>query len=292
MADTAAATAASASTTTAAAATTTAAAPWHQGIEADVVGSWQNKGWDMTDPAKLVLDVSKAWKAAERHVGAPADKLVRLPDNNNDPAAWNAVWEKLGAPKEAKDYEIPTKYADGSDLEPGLADTLRNTFAKAHLPKEAASEVAKAIVKYVEDADKSEGTLAEQKKAEQLAALDREWGNKRDENTLIGLNGARRLGLSPDQVKAMEAALGYDVAAKLLHKIGVGTTESSFVEGGNRSNNPTTSEQARSRLNDLMSDKDGWAKRLLAGGQTEKREYRALMEQIHGISEARELANM
>jgi len=273
-------------------ATPPAAPPWHQGIEADVIGSWQNKGWDISDPAKLVQEVTKSWKAAERHIGAPADRIVRLPDNNNDPNAWASVWEKLGAPKEAKDYEIPTKFSDNTDVEAGLVDTLRNTFAKAHLPKEAASEVSKAIVKFIEDADKSESVIATQKRTEQLAALDREWGTNKDANMLVALNGARRLGLSQEQVRSLEDALGADTAAKLFHRIGVGTTETSFVEGGNRTNSPTTSEQARSRLNDLMSDKDGWAKRFTAGGAVEKREFRALMEQIHGISEARELASM
>ena len=267
-----------------------AAPPWHQGIEADVIGSWQNKGWDITDPAKLVVEVSKSWKAAERHVGAPVDKIVRLPEPN-DQAGWAGVWEKLGAPKEAKDYDIPAKYADGSDLDAGLADTLRSTFAKSHLPKEAAGEVAKAIVKYVEEADKSEATLGEQRKADQIAALQRDWGAKQQENQVIAINGARRLGLSSDQVKAMENALGYDVAAKLLHKIGVGTTESSFVEGGTTSANTTTSEQATSRLNDYAKDKE-WSARLQAGHPPTVREWKALMEQKHGISEAQELANM
>ena len=82
------------------------AAPWHQGVDADLVGAWQNKGYDLTDPAKVAVETGKAWREAEKMIGVPRDQLVRLPHNTNDPAAWRPVWERLGAPKEAKDYDF------------------------------------------------------------------------------------------------------------------------------------------------------------------------------------------
>jgi hypothetical protein len=268
-----------------AAPSTPPATPWHTGIEPDVVGSWQNKGWDITDPAKLVVDVTKSWKAAERHIGAPADKIVRLPEPN-DLAGWKNVWEKLGAPKEAKDYSLP------EGVDPALADTLRNTFAKQNMPKAMAEEVAKAFAKHVADGKVSEQTLNEQRKTETLAALQREWGAKFQENQVVALDGARRLGLSQEQVVKLEDALGWDTAAKLMHRIGAGLREPGQLHGPDQSTSASTKEQAQSRLNDLMAEKEGWAKRLQAGGKVEQREFKALMEQIHGVNEQHELAAM
>jgi hypothetical protein len=265
--------------------------PWHQGIaDADTIGAWTNKGLDMADPAKLAVELTKHWKAAERHVGVPADRLLRLPEKPDDTAGWNTVWQKLGAPAEAKDYDFSTvKFADGTDLEQSFIDTMRATFAARHLPKEAATEVTKAVVKYLESAEASENSVTNAARQTQLASLEAKWGAQKDANMLQALNGARRLGLNPDQVKGIERAIGLDVAAELFRKIGIGTNEDTFVEGRSTGGQPATSEAAQSRLNDLKSDPE-WTKRYLSGSQKERREFHALMEQITGISEAAELA--
>lgn len=48
---------------------------WYQtaGVDAETVGHWQNKGWDVTDPTKTVLAATKAHREAERLIGMRAD---------------------------------------------------------------------------------------------------------------------------------------------------------------------------------------------------------------------------
>jgi hypothetical protein len=279
-------------TTTTSTTTTNNTPPWHQGVDADLLGAWQNKGYDLTDPAKVAVETGKAWREAERMVGVPKEQLLRLPANAQDAAAWRGVYERLGAPKEAKDYDFTSvKYNGTQDLEPSFVDALRSAFHTRGVSKDAATDITKAVVNFLNSEDTREATEAAARKTAQLAALDAKWGTQKDANYLTALNGARRLGLSKEQMQGIEAAIGYDVAAELFRKIGAGTNEDTFVDGGAKTGQPATSEAAQARLNDLKSDPD-WMKRYLSGSEKEKREFKSLIEQITGISEAQELARL
>src|SRR5712664_2581436 len=100
----------------AAAAAAAASKPWYQGVagvDQEMVGHWQNAGWANKTPQELVVELTKSWKAAEKHVGVPADQIVRLPKDPKDELGWKQVWQRLGAPKEAKEYDFtPVKFAD------------------------------------------------------------------------------------------------------------------------------------------------------------------------------------
>src|SRR5258708_36738726 len=63
----------------AAAAATVGAKPWHDGIEAETLGFWQNKGYDLTSPLKLATELTKQYPQAETHIGAPTGRLHRRP---------------------------------------------------------------------------------------------------------------------------------------------------------------------------------------------------------------------
>jgi hypothetical protein len=84
------------------------------------------------------------------------------------------------------------------------------------------------------------------------------------------MQGAKRLGLTPDGVAALEGQIGYTNVMEALRKIGAGTTEDTFVEGGH-GGSPTTMNGAKARKAELMADK-AWAARYLSGGIPERQE--------------------
>jgi hypothetical protein len=47
-----------------------------------------------------------------------------------------AMWQRLGAPKEAKDYDFSGIKFAGADLEPAFADAMRAGLAAAFVPKQ------------------------------------------------------------------------------------------------------------------------------------------------------------
>ena len=87
---------------------TTPTTPWHTGVEAEMLGHWQNKGWKTDDPKEVAVAATKQARELERHFGVPADQLLKLPKANDDAIAWNPVYQRLGMPVEPKDYDLST----------------------------------------------------------------------------------------------------------------------------------------------------------------------------------------
>lgn len=256
---------------------------WHKGIEAETVGFWQNKGLDISDPKALTLKLTEQYRAAEKHIGAPADRILRLPEKADDVAGWSAVHERLGMPKEAKDYDLSgVKFADGKPLEAGFIDNMRAALHGARVPKDAAPAVVTAVVRYMEDANSAAAAINKTKGDAEKALLQKNWGTQFDFNHIKAIEGAQRLGITPEAVKLLEGQVGYSAVMEAMRKIGVGTTEATFIERGTGAGGvPHTREGAISRKAALMADND-WGKRYLAGDTQAKAEMTALNTLIDG----------
>jgi hypothetical protein len=272
--------AAPAITTPAPATPTTPTAPWYEGkADAETIGYLQNKGW-ADDPVKAAIEASKAHRAAERHLGAPADQLIRLPKDGNDPA-WNNVWNRLGKPIDPKLYDFSDiKLSDGSAIDDAFADTLRKAAFENHIPKDAAKALASAMVKHAEQSDATDALEAKAKWDQGVAKIKESWGPKFNANQLQAMEGARKLGISQELYDTMAKAAGVDVIAELFRKIGSGISEDKLVEGSGAS--PSTVEAATARRTELMADKE-WMARYRKGGTLEKREMHNLQQIITGV---------
>ena len=271
----------------AAAGTGGAAKPWFDGIDAETLGHWDNKGWKKEDPKALATELTKAWKGLEKNFGVPADQLLKLPKDNADEAGWAAVRQRLGMPKEAKEYDFSNvKFADGTELDQGFVDTMRGALHKAGVAKDAAPEVARAVVNFMEGADKAEASERTVKLQADRTALEREWGSNFEFNRLTAMQGAKRAVGSDEAAKsvveAMEQAIGYKATMEFWRKIGAGTTEDTFVDVS-KGGSPTTRNGAVARKAELEGDPD-WVSRFLKGGAKEKQEMDSLLAQIHGAA--------
>lgn len=260
-------------------------APWFDGIDAETIGHWDNKGFKKDDPKALATELTKAWKGLEKHFGAPADQILKLPKDATDEAGWSAVRQRLGMPKEAKEYDFSTvKFADGTDLEQSFTDRMRNALHKAGTPKEAAPDVVREVVKFMDEADAADVANRSARLQTDRAALQKEWGNDFEFNRLTAMQGAKRA-VGTDEaaqklVDAMQEAVGYKATMEFWRKIGAGTSEDTFVDTG-RGGNPTTRNGAVARKAELEGDPD-WVKRYIAGGAKERQEMESLLTQIHG----------
>jgi hypothetical protein len=137
----------------------------------------------------------------------------------------------------------------------------------------------------MEDANSAAAAINKTKGDAEKAELTKNWGTNFDFNKMKAIEGARRLGISEDGVRALEGQIGYSAVMEAMRKIGVGTTEATFVErgAGNGSNGlvPTTREGAISRRAALMADKD-WGKRFISGDTQAAQEMLALNTLIDG----------
>lgn len=252
-------------------------APWYEGkADAETVGHWNNKGWDAKDPIAVALAATQAHRQAERSLGVPSDRLIRMPADIKDEAGWKEVWTKLGMPADPKDYDLSTV------KDTRLADVLRATAAQSRLPKEAATAVATAIVKHLDSIESERTAVATSKLAQEQALLKQNWADKFDFNHLKAMEGARRLGITPEAVKALEGQIGYAAVMDAMRKIGAVSSEDVFVSGGNTG--ATTQLGAQSRLAELTRD-PAWSARLLKGDPEARREFDSLSRLATGVTE-------
>lgn len=254
------------------------AALWYEGkADAETIGHWQNRGWDAKDPATIALEATKAHRSAERMIGVPADRLIRLPEKTTDEAGWKEVWGKLGMPGDPKDYDL------SAVKDTRLADTLRAAVTQARLPKDAAAVVATAIAKHAEAVEAERVAVASSKLDQEKALLKQNWGDKHDFNLLKAMEGARRLGITAEAVKALEGQIGYSAVMDAMRKIGAVSSEDVFHDGGG-GRNVATMEGAQARLSELQRDVQ-WGKRLLSGDAETRREFDSLSRLATGITE-------
>jgi hypothetical protein len=259
--------------------TTTPPPAWHDGVEAETLGFWQNKGLPLDNPKEFGTKLTELYRSAEKFIGVPPDQVVKIPKADAAPEDIRAYYERLGAPKEAKDYDV------SAVKDAAIAEALRATMHERGVPKDAAAAIAASVAKSLESKATSESTVNVQKLEEQKAALRANWGDKFDFNHLQAIEGARRLGIAPEAVKALEGVIGYDKVMDAMRKIGVGTKEDTFVErgAGGPAGDVTTREGAVARKSELMADL-AWADRYLKGGAAEAREMTRLNTLIDGVA--------
>jgi hypothetical protein len=269
------------------AATTTAAttAPWYDGkADAETIGFLQNRGWDK-DPITAAVEASKAYREAQRMLGGPPDQLLRLPKDVKDGAAWDPIWQRLGKPKEIAGYDFTdVKFADGTAINEAFADSIRKAAFENHIPKDAATAFARAMVKHAETNDQNDTMEAQSKLNASLERLKQNWGPNFARNELMAMEGARRLGVTQEQYDQMKSALGADVTAEMFRKIGQGTSEDSFIEGRNQQTLPNTVEAAKARKAELLVDKE-WMARYRRHDTAAMREMRNLNQIITGVTD-------
>ncbi len=286
------ATAATAATTTAAtaAATASTAAPWHDGIDAALLGVAQNKGWKLDSPKEAFVTAAKAYQEAQSRLGIPAEELIRLPKPNAPEADVKAFLGRIGVPAEAKEYDLSgVKFADGTALDTGFADTMRAALHDARVPKDRAAGVVDRIVKFMEagdTADKAEETAAVNA---QMTALKTNWGTKYDLNLQLAKTALERLGAAARlDAAATQAAwdalskvggIGSAAAMEMLLTVATKMGEPAFIGGGGLPNQPLSQDAAKAEIDALKKDPQ-FRQRLLDGGREERRKW----DNLHSIA--------
>lgn len=255
--------------------------PWYQnvaGVDPEMLGHWTNRGWHTKTAAEVAVEATKAWKGAEHLVGVPADQIVRLPKDAKDEAGWKGVWQRLGAPKEAKEYDFSQiKFSDGSALDDVFVERMKAKAFALNLPKQAALEMTQDFAKYLDESETTESAERTAKLNEQKLALKKNWGPNEAANLFVAQRAAAALGLDPATVTSLESVIGYDKIMEMFRSIGEKIGEDKFVKSGAPGNQggPMTREQAVAKKADLMSD-PVWKTAYLNGDQAKLREMMAL----------------
>lgn len=236
----------------------------------------------LSDPKQVALHMAASYSAAEKMIGGGLENVVRFPKEANDPG-WSNVWEKLGVPKEAKDYDFAavTKYADGTAIESSLLDSIRLNAKTNNLTQAQAVSLAKETVGLI---DKRSDTIKTERQAaleQQKTALRTAWGKDYDAKFFAAKNTALALGVKAEVIAALEASLGYDGVMDHFYQISKRTGEDRFVSGDGSRQDMLSKQEAETRLSELKKDQK-WAERYLAGDVEARKQAHALAVIISG----------
>lgn len=123
--------------------------------------------------------LAKSYVNAQKMIGQ--DKVV-IPGKHATKEDWQAVYQKLGLPKEFKDYKVDLP--EGHGLDNGFIERFtKRAFEQGVMPT-AAKEI---LAGYIEDYKEALGGSEEASKKmreEGFANLDKEWGEKYKSNRL------------------------------------------------------------------------------------------------------------
>lgn len=258
--------------------------PWFSSLDDEHKGHVQNKGWDKLAPAEAAAAMARAHREAEKRLGVPPNEVLRVPSKPDD-AGWAAVWEKLGAPKEASAYDLaPIKFKSGDELDDSFVSLMRDTAHKLHLSPNAAQDMTKAFVEFMENAEANEAAEAKLVAETEQRKLDANWGNMKEANTFVARQAIERLGLTKEFAEGLERQVGYAETMETFRKIGMMMQEPGFVGGQGAGTNPQamSREQAVARLEELQRD-SAWFQRFYNGDAAARSEWERVTRKIAGL---------
>lgn len=240
------------------------------------------KGWIETKGYKDLASMAESHRNLEKLVGAPSDRVLKLPEKADDPA-WGDIYKRLGKPEKSDGYELPKMAAENEDF----SKWAKETFHGLNLTKAQAETFAQKW----NDFSKGKIDASQEQRVnmtnQQLSKLKQEWGNAYNQNIETVNKIASAMGVTPEQYKSGESALGVDGWAKFLHsmttKFGVKMDESSFVIGEGSPGNQFSAmspASAQEKLNRLQKDSD-WVSKFMKGDGAARAEWDHLHKQLY-----------
>ena len=264
--------------------------PWFEGLDpttagfagdnaaAEFRGYLANRGWDKSDVKTAALGAIKAHLAAEKHIGAPADQLIRLPKDANDAAGLANMRARLGVPADEKGYDFSAvKFKDGKGLDPNFSTRVAKALIEANVSKDRAPTVAQAVVQHMEEADATEAAETAAKLAQEKQTLQANWGAKYQANMLLAQRAFEALGgkeKAGAMIEALEKIAGYDRTMDFMRGIGANMKEDGFVQSimSVHGDGPMTRDQAAETMRQRMTDQV-WTAKLSSGDTATRREF-------------------
>lgn len=220
---------------------------WVNGLNDETKAFVETKGFK--DPAS-VLD---SYRNLEKLMGAPRDKLLKIPETD-DLDGMNEFYNKLGRPKEAKEYEFELPEGAASE---SFTEWAKNTFHAEGLTSDQAKGFMEKYGEFYESEMQAEQEQYEADVNTQKTKLTKEWGAAHEQNMMIARSAAKTLGMGTEQIDALERVLGYDGVMKMFHGVGTKTGEASFHDGdGGLAGGALTPGQAMAKIKELRRDKN------------------------------------
>lgn len=208
--------------------------------------------------------MATSYRETEKFLGG--DKIP-LPKDMNDEAAIKPIFEKLGMPKEAKEYKLTVP--DGANTD--FADNFKQAAYGANLTQKQAEKLNTWWNGTVDKLQKAQEQQRGEAAATEKIALEKDWGSQFTSNkevaTRAALKVAGDLGIPRDKLlDGLEASLGLRDSLVLLKYMGeLQQVKGDTFEGGEHGSlrggkMALTPEQAQQTKDQLLKDKTFYQK--------------------------------
>lgn len=212
-------------------------------------------------------------------------KMIRIPDANAKPEDWNAVYERLGRPKDISGYK-DVKWGEGAD--PQMVEFGQKLAFKLGLsPKAAESIMASEWNTFVKELNAKGEQTAEADRATALTAIKADWKGDFDANLARGqqvLKALTNAGITDADISSVEQHIGIPALVKMLATIGKLSGEGNLLstggQGGGNDVSVMTPEAAKAKITSLTADKD-FQKAYMGGQEAGHAEAVKLMESLY-----------
>ena len=253
--------------------------PWYSGFDQDTVGWMENRGLTKLDEKGALENTIKGFRNAEKYVGVPHEKLLRIPDwDKSDQVELDQFFSKLGRPASPKEYNLPVPEGAPSEF----ADWAAGIFHEAGLNDRQGLKIAAKWNEYVSAMTQKEAESYQNAIAQQDKELKAEWGVAYEKEVTAAKKAAQGLGLKGEQIDALEKTLGFAGLMRMMANIGKKIGEDSFISSGSGNGNfgAMTPASARARITQLQGDKE-WAAKYLSGNVQAQSEMESLMKMAY-----------
>lgn len=199
-------------------------------------------GWaDALDPASRAVAAAKGWQSPDDAVRSYASlerllgaEKIALPPANAPAADWDAVWDRLGRPKNGDGYNFakPAGYDGYSDE---LAQWARKTCHKVGMPARMAEAFHDEFVTFARGLVDAQETRQAMNDVELHAFMDREWGSLREAKLGAFRKAANAFMDSPQSIDRLQQIMGTPELLRMFVRIGEALGEDRAVGSGQRS---------------------------------------------------------
>lgn len=230
-------------------------APWVDSIQNADTKAWaESKGLNNGSFENVV----KSYHNLEKLMGADrAGRTVTILGDDATPEQFSEFYNKLGRPKEAKEYTFVQPEGQG----PERLEAMRGKAHALGITDAQFTGMAQADLEYMAGLQTTFDDDADILRIDAEAALKKEWGAAYDQK-VTGINvAAEKLGFSQDQLAGLHAALGPVEAMKFVDSLNTKMGDHDFTEGVPNVSGMKTPEQARQELGELTMTKefmDAW----------------------------------
>lgn len=245
-------------------------APWYAEF-----ADWptvSSNGWDKMEPAAAAASIAKSYRELQKlHGGITADQVVRIPDPGSPNAAEQAAafWERMGRPKDATGYNL----ADVQGVPEGLLEAAKAAGLNSNMPASMLLQFMQGISGHFASQAAAAQASTQATAMQQRAALDAEWGANAGKNRWVASRAMDYLGITPEQIAALESVpgVGYAGVYKMLHKLGTDMGEARFVSGNSNPPGVLSPQQAQDKLTALLGS-ESWQKRAYSNNEIVRQE--------------------